>query len=364
MKLCFIADATSVHTKRWAEYFSNTGHEVHLITYELPEEPMASVHLHVVGSMFKSLYLAFPFRHLKIMRIVKKIKPDIVHAHFITKFGFHGALLGFHPLVMSAWGSDVLVIPYWSKLLFYFTKFSLKKADLVFATSHDAENELISTFGIDEAKIEMIPFGVDTELFKPCKDQTIADIVYILSNRNFSPVYNIQTFVHAIPLAIKDNDNLKFILIGSGPEEENIRSLVDELGVGDCVTFVGKITNDIMPEYLNSADIYVSTSLSDTTPVSVSEAMACGLSCIVTDVGGVKEVISDGDNGYLIQIGDYESLARKIVDLSFDLEKRGMIGRNARYTIRNKLDWSDLMHEVTIHYIKLKSQNLKLHELC
>ena len=358
MKLCFIADATTVHTKRWVEYFSSTGHEVHLITYEPPEEPISGVHLHVVGSMFKNLYLAFPFRHLKIMRLVKKIKPDIVHAHFITKFGFHGALLGFHPLVMSAWGSDVLVIPYWSKLLFYFTKFSLRKADLIFATSGDAENKLISTFGIDKNKIKMIPFGVDTELFKPSKNEAIIDTVYVLSNRNFSPIYNIQTFIHAIPLAIKENIDLKFILIGSGPEEGDIRSLVDELGVGDYVTFIGKIANDNMPEYLNSSDIYVSTSLSDTTPVSVSEAMACGLPCIVTDVGGVKEVISDGENGYLFKPGDYESLAKKIVDLSFDLEKRRIIGKNARLTIIEKLNWTNLMTEVAEDYVELTNDEM------
>lgn len=353
MRICLIADATSVHTQRWASFFVKHGDEVHLITYNPPIEPIAGVHLHVLYSMSSNLYIAFPFRHLKIMRIVNKIKPDIVHAHFITKFGFHGALLGFHPLVMSAWGSDVLVIPYWSKMLWYFTKFSLRKADMIFATSIDSENILVSVFGIDKDKIKMIPFGVDTELFKPKRDEKIADDVYVLSNRNFSPIYDIQTFVHAIPLAIKENNNLKFILIGSGPEEDNIRTLVDKLDVADYVTFIGKIANSKMPKYLNSADIYVSTSLSDTTPVSVSEAMACGLPCIVSDVGGVKEVISDGNNGFLFQPGDYNLLAKIIVDLSSDIEKRKMIGNNARQTIIEKLNWNNLMDKVTVDYVKL-----------
>lgn len=355
MKLCFIADATSIHTQRWVDYFLKEGHEIHLITYESPDEPTPGIHLHVVSSMVKNLYIAFPFRHIKIMRLVKQIKPDIVHAHFITKFGFHGALLGFHPLVMSAWGSDVLVIPSWSRLLFYFTKFSLRKADLIFATSGDAEDKLVSIFGIDNDKIKMIPFGVDTELFKPQKDKVTANNVNVLSNRNFFPIYNIETLVRAITLVIKHNEKLKFMLIGNGPEEADIRLLADELGVSDYVTFVGKVANNNMPEYLNSTDIYVSTSLSDTTPVSVSEAMACGLPCIVTDVGGVKEVISDGTNGYLFQPGDYKSLAMKIVDLSLNLQKRRIIGKNARQTIEHKLNWIDLMHEVSKHYEKLKA---------
>jgi len=353
MKLCFIADATTIHTQRWVEYFSKNGHEVHLITYEPPDELIQGIHLHVVGSRFSNLYLAFPFRHIKIMRIVKQINPDIVHAHFISKFGFHGALLGFHPLVMSAWGSDVLVIPYWSKLLWYFTKISLKRADLIYATSGDVENKLISNFNIRTDKIKMVPFGVDTNLFKPGYKKQTLDNVVVLSNRNFLPIYDIRTFIYAIPSAIEQNNKLKFLLIGSGPDEAEIRLLVNELEVTDYVTFIGKTTNTDMPECLHLANIFVSTSLSDTTPVSVSEAMACGLPCIVTDVGGVKEVISNGVNGYLFKPGDYKLLADKIVELSFDSEKCRKIGENARQTIIENLDWTNLMMVVTKDYSKM-----------
>jgi len=350
VKICFIADATSIHTQRWADYFMKEGHEIHLITYLGPKVLMPGVNLHVVSPKFNSLYLSFPFSHFRIRRIVKHLKPDIIHSHFITKFGFHGALLGFHPFFISAWGSDVLVIPYWSRILFYFTKFSLKKADIVYATSGDVEQKIISIFGVAAQKIRMIPFGVDTKLFVPTEKKATSDYTIVLSNRRFFPIYDLRTFVRAMQVSIEQDPNLRFILIGDGPEESAICSYINELGVSEYVSLVGEVENSEMPRYLQSSDIYVSTSLSDTTPVSVSEAMACELTCIVTNVGGVKEIISDGVNGFLIKPGDYETLAQKIVELSSNPQLRESIGTNARETIINKLDWWSLMEKVNQDY--------------
>ncbi len=355
MKLCFIADATTVHTKRWVEYFSSTGHEVHLITYESPEEPIPGVYLYVVGSMFKNLYLAFPFRHLKIMRLVKKIKPDIVHAHFITKFGFHGALLGFHPLVMSAWGSDVLVIPRNSKLLWYFTKFSLRKADLIYAVSKDMETKIVSSFGIPNNCVKVVPFGVDMTLFHP--KSSLSDKqdgkTTVFSNRNFLEVYNIETLINAIPLVIEKNENIRFVIKGSGPLERSLKELASSLNVDEYVTFVGWTEYHDMPKYLHNCDIYVSTAISDGTPVSVLEAMACGKTCIVTDVGGVGEWIEDGVSGCLVPPQHPQVLADKILELAMDPTKRDALGKEAYGVVTERGDWYNIMKCVRDDYKKL-----------
>jgi len=355
MKLCFIADATTVHTQRWVDYFSKEGHDVHLITYEPPDKPISGVHVHVVGSMFKNMYLAFPFRHIKIMRLVKQIKPDIVHAHFITKFGFHGALLGFRPLVMSAWGSDVLVIPYWSKLLFYFTKFSLKRADKIYAVSEDMAQKITSNFGIPANDVEVVPFGVDTELFQPGSGnkRKSSDRIVVLSNRNFLEVYNIETLINAIPLVIGKNKNVHFVIKGSGPLERSLKELVSTLNVNECVTFVGWTEYHDMPKYLHSCDIYVSTAISDGTPVSVLEAMACGKACIVTGVGGVGEWIKDDVSGCLIPPQQPHILAEKILELAGDPAKRDVLGKEAYRVVTERGDWYNIMKWVEDDYRSL-----------
>ncbi|MCD4703157.1 MAG: glycosyltransferase, partial [Methanosarcinaceae archaeon] len=173
MKICLIADATSIHTQRWANYFVQQGEDVHLITYEFPQTEISGVEVHVIRSLSNSLYLAFIPRHLKMLLLIRKLKPDIVHAHFISKFGFHAAFLGFRPLVMTAWGDDILIIPYWSKLLWYFTKITLKKADLIYAVSEDMAEKIISNFGISPDTVKVVPFGVDTEMFQPVTKEKI-----------------------------------------------------------------------------------------------------------------------------------------------------------------------------------------------
>ena len=355
MKLCFIADATAVHTVRWVEYFSNSGYDVHLITYEPPSEPIPEVHLHIVNPMFSNLYLAFPFRHLKIMRLVRKIKPDIVHAHFITKFGFHGALLGFHPLVMSAWGSDVLVIPYWSKLLFYFTKFSLKKADKIYAVSKDMATKIVSHFGIPDDNVKVVPFGVDMKLFHPefkHNDKEDGKII-VFSNRNFLEVYNIETLINAIPLVIEKNENICFAIKGSGPLEMSLKELVSTSNLDKYVTFVGWTEYHDMPKYLHNCDIYVSTAISDGTPVSVLEAMACGKACIVTDVGGVGEWIEDDVSGCLVPPQQPHILAEKILELARDPAKRDVLGKEAYGVVTERGNWHNIMKWVRDDYEKL-----------
>jgi len=352
MKLCFIADATAIHTRRWVEYFSKGGHEVHLITYEPPDKPIHGIHLHVVNSRFSNLYLSFPFRHIRIMRIVKQIKPDIVHAHFISKFGFHGALLGFHPLVMSAWGSDVLVIPYWSKLLWYFTGFCLKRADRIYAVSGDISNKIISNFTISAEDVKVVPFGVDIDLFYPViKDQKILnEKVVVLSNRNFIEVYNIETLINAIPVVIKNNKNIHFMIKGTGPQENSLKELAHHLKIDDYVTFIGWTEYKDMPKYLHDCDVYVSTALSDGTPVSVLEAMACQKACIVTDVGGVSEWIEDDVNGCLIPPRQPHILAQNILKLANDPVKRERIGKLAYNTIKKKGNWEDIMKGIMGDY--------------
>ena len=359
MKLCFIADATSIHTKRWCEYFSEEGHEVHLITYEPPEEPMASVHLHVVGSMFKSLYLAFPFRHLKIMRIVKKIKPDIVHAHFITKFGFHGALLGFHPLVMSAWGSDVLVIPDNSKLLWYFTKFSLKRADLIYAASKDIMNKITGNFSVSSEKVKVNIHGVDVGLFRPMQDKLDQNAIVVFSNRNFDPVYNIKTLIDSICPTVSKNSNIEFMIMGKGPEEEKLKKYARDIGVNEYINWIDWIDFKDMPKYLNSCDIYVSTALSDGTPVSMLEAMACGKPCIITDVGGVSEWIKYGVTGLLVKPEQPKELADKIIELADNSEKRIMMGNNAYNLVLKSANKFAIMGDVELDYRNLANKYSK-----
>lgn len=350
MRICLIADATSIHTQRWAQYFARSGDEVHLITYEPSTFDYSGVILHVIRSPFTNLYLSFVPRHLKIYFLVKKLKPDIVHAHFISKFGFHAAFLGFSPVVMSAWGDDILIIPHWSKLLWHFTKISMKRANLIYAASEDIRTRICSDFNISPLKVKVNTHGVDVHLFSPVEVQRSADKCIILSNRNFYPVYNLETLIESISIAVSKTNDLYFIIIGQGPEEKKIRALIKEKGVNNYVHIVGAVDSNKMPEMLNSADIYISTSISDGTPVSMLEAMSCALPCIMTDVGGIHEWIKHGETGILVPPKCPSNIAESILSLASDRKKREYIGRNARELVLKYGNKSEIMRDVARDY--------------
>lgn len=355
MKLCFIADGRSIHTQRWCEYFADR-HEVHLITYDPMGRRLDGVIEHVVASPFENLYLSFWPRHLRVARIVKQIGPDLVHAHFIAKYGFHLPFLGVRPTVVSAWGDDVLILPQRSRLLSLFTGYVLRHADLVYAVSRNIKRRIENDFGIAEGKVRYLPFGIDTDLFSPAPAaKSVPSVVSVLCNRGFFPVYDISTLVRGFCQAHRRDQRLRLVLKGDGPERDAIVALVRSLGIEEIVSFRARSPFAEVPRDYREADIYVSTALSDGTPVSLLEAMASGLPCIATNVGGVPEWVSDGVDGVLIPPGDPEILAERLLDLASRPQLRAALGARARSRVLENGDWYKLMPRAEKDYQELVS---------
>jgi len=363
MKICFIADGRTIHTQRWIEYFSKEN-EVHLITYDPMPNRIEGVSEHLIPGRFNNLYLDFWPRHLKIQRLIKEINPDLIHAHFITKYGFHLPSGKKYPTIVSAWGDDVLILPPRSRLIHYFTKKILEQVDLIYGVSHDIISHIIDDFGIEPGKIKYLPFGVDTRMFSPSDKSGLFDSEHItvFSNRGFYPVYDMRTLIEGFELAYSDNDNLRLFLKGEGPELDEIRQLADVKGLGDIVTFLKRTDYSEVPVDLNKSDIFVTTAVSDGTPVSLLETMSTETAIIATGVGGVPEWITDGENGILIRPKDPKHLAEKILHIAGDEGLRERLGENARRTVLERADWWKLMAEAEKDYrtlIKKYNQDIR-----
>ena len=355
MRLCFIADGRSIHSQRWVEYFG-TSHEVHLITYDPMGRSIAGVTEHVIPSLFENLYLSFWPRHIRVRRLIRDIDPDLVHAQFITKYGFHLPLRGRWPTVVSAWGDDILILPPRSRLIRAFTKRVLEAVDLVYAVSEHIKDCIIEDFGISPEKVRYLPIGIDTAVFSPGTGETEPGRpIVIFSNRGFFPVYDTRTLLAGFATASKVNPGLTLLLKGGGPEEGEMRRLVTSMNLSGAVTFKGRSQYSDVPGDLQRADIFISAATSDGTPVSVLEAMATGLPCIATRVGGVPEWIVDGENGLLIPPGDPEALSRAILILVADPLLRRRLGARARETVRERADWGRLMVRVEDDYKEIIS---------
>jgi len=339
MRICYVADGASIHTQRWVNYFAGKGHEVHLICWKLMPGYDENIHIHLLTRLTPKMWTVsrYPsalFWIFQTRRLIKKIKPEIVDGHFITVYGFLAACSGFHPLVVSTWGSDVLIHPKRNFLLKAIAKYALAKADIVTAYAELLKIRLME-LGTEPQKINLVNFGTDTDKFKPAQrnkklqeELGIVDSPTVISLRSLEPIYDIETLINSIPIVLKEIPEAKFVIAGGGSQEAKLKEQAKSLGISQSVKFTGRMPNDRLPEYLNSADIYVSTSLSDAgLASSTAEAMACGLAVIITDFGDNKKWVEDGTNGFLIPLSDPQVLASKIIQLIRNKEIRDKFGQ-------------------------------------
>ena len=317
---------------------------------------LSGVTEHVISSRWKNLYLSFIPRHIAIKRLVKTIRPDIIHAHFIAKYGFHLPDLQFRPTVVSAWGDDVLILPKKSRLISWYTKKVLDSVDLVYAVSRNIGDHIVSDFAIPEKKVHYLPFGIDTDLFTPQPDagtqanQYDRDLLepgFLSCVRYEDPCPRVCPCVQGEPGTPADAQGR-----GAGRKRES-GSWSSALGLDNQITFRKKTAYADVPRDYQDADIFITTSVSDGTPVSVLEAMSSGLPCIATSVGGIPEWIEHKVTGLLIQPGSPEQVAEAIMSLARDPQLRKRLGTAARNMIVKNGQWNTLMAQAEKDYLAL-----------
>src|SRR5436309_2186979 len=159
MKLCFLADAGSIHTRRWVEYFAGRGHEVHLLSMRPASYARVTVHV-IRPPLGRGGYLAAA---LAARRVVRALEPELVHAHYASSYGLWGALSGFHPLILSVWGSDVHDFPRQGPLQRRLLAWNLRRADVLRATSQALADET-AAFAPAGTPLHRTPSGIDTDL--------------------------------------------------------------------------------------------------------------------------------------------------------------------------------------------------------
>ena len=378
MRICFIADGISIHTKRWVNYFAQKGHEVHLISFRFTagyEGYDIRVQTHSLIRLLPQIgmlsgYLSGILWLFQVRRLVKRIRPDILDAHYIEVPAYLAVASGFHPLILTAWGSDILVTPKQNAIYRLLIKYSLKKADLVVCRTSFMREEIIKLGGHSE-KIRISFLGVNTKEFNPAKRseelRQILDISnlipVVISTRALRPIYDMQTLVTAIPLVLKDVHQAKFAIVGEGEQRKYLETLAKSLAILDSIRFVGCIPHEKISQFLASSDVYVSTSLSDGTPSSLLEAMACGLAPVVTDIDANRSWIQDGENGFLVPMRDHEMLAAKITLLIKNDDIRSRFGEINMKIVKEKAEHDVQLKKLEEIYTGLLRDILKKQDI-
>lgn len=353
MKICYLANAASIHTERWASHFARRGHDVTVVS--LTNARIDGVDLRWIGPDPNvrgrvAYLLAVP----RLRRLLREIKPDVVHAHYAGGYGLTAALSGFQPLALTAWGSDVLILPRVSRLMRWLVQFALRRADLVTSMA-DHMTGTIRGLGVSEERVLTLPFGVDTNLFRlrPGFGGGPSGHPTIVSTRHLEPLYNVGLLIEAMPAIAAAVPHVKLLVIGDGSERARLQSRVRDLDLARRVVFLGRKRPIEIAGYLSDADLFVSTSLSDGNNISLNEAMACGAFPIATDIPANREWIRHGRNGFLTDLHDPGTLAGLAIQALAGAELRAKAAETNWEIVQHRGCWADAMETMEQHYRNL-----------
>jgi len=259
MKILYVSDAASVHTRRWAQAFRDAGAQVHVASLRPAQIDGVTVHVLPTFGLGKLGYLLC----VPVLRsLAQRLRPDVVHAQYVTSYGFLAAAAGLAPLVVTAWGTDVLISPRHSRAARWLAGRALRAADRV-TTVAEHMNGAVIALGAAPDKVLALPFGVDTELFRlPESARAEPPPLRVISTRNFGPVYSVSTVIDAVGRARAAGLALQLDLVGDGALRGELEAQVRAANLGDIVRFHGHVDADALVRLLGQAHVFVSSALS------------------------------------------------------------------------------------------------------
>lgn len=303
LHLCLIGDAASIHLRRWALAMVERGFRVSAISATAQEiDGVRVIALPPVRSHYQ-WFLRLP----ALRRVMRALAPDIVHAHYITSYGLWGAACGRRPLVLTAWGSDILVTPRRNAVLRELTGWTLRRASLITADSRDVLSE-ISGYR-PRAALHEVFWGADTERFRPHEGPREPGF-HIASMRSWESNYRIDVVVRAFAkfVAARTASAAVLHLFGGGSQAASLRKLVSDLGIAEQVVWHGWLAPQVLADRLAACDLSVTVPESDATSVSLLESMACGLPVITSDLPANRQWVTP-HSGHVVSVGDVDALA-------------------------------------------------------
>jgi len=343
LKICYLAHAHSVHTMKWIQYFIEKGHDVSLISFNDPLWQVRGLKFYKLKKLI-STRIDFLLNVGRVKRLLKQISPDILHAHYATDYGFLGALTGFHPFILSVWGSDIYITPRRSFLHKMAVEFNLGNADEICSTSR-AMAEETRKYLKNKVNINITPFGVDTDIFRPMKKSinvneiVIGAVKALEKNKGYGTDLLIEVFAE---LAAK-HDGLKLKIVGDGNHRCELEELAASLGIADKVEFLGQIKHSEMPQFMSDLDIFccLSRSGNESFGVSPAEASSCGVPVISSRAGGLPEVIKDLETGLLVETNNKGQIMDAFKILIQRPGLRALLGANGRKFVQQNYEWRD-----------------------
>ncbi|MDO8601159.1 MAG: glycosyltransferase family 4 protein [bacterium] len=284
---------------------------------------------------------ALPFIFLRSFSLILSKKINLLHCQ-----GFLGSCMGYCL-------SKITGIPYIATVQrlegkSFFKKIVYRNAKVCIAAS-SAIKKYFEEIGC--SNIEVIPNGVDLKRFNNLKRRP-GDGFIVMTVARLEKVKGIDYLIRAFARpGLLGRPGLKLFVIGDGSERKNLENLTKELGLGESVKFVGQILPEGIPEYLAMADCFVLPSLKEGFGIAILEAMAASVPVVATRVGGILDIIKDGETGILVEPKDPESIAQAIYKIYSQPDFARHCVNNAMAGLA-RYDWGNIADEVYKIYQK------------
>jgi L-malate glycosyltransferase len=342
------------------------GHEIHFISSSMPfrlNKIYGNIYYHEVSVNQYSVFQYPPYDLAlanKIAEVAKREQLDVLHAHYAVPHAVCAVLArqmvgGKLKIVTTLHGTDITVLGY-DPSLSDMIKFGIEQSDVVTAVSNALVRQTYELLDVQKP-IQTIYNFVDERVY--CrKDVSYLKKEYgigenekvIIHVSNFRKVKRVPEVVRAFSL-IRKQLPAKLLLVGDGPEMPVVSRLVEELGLNEDVRFLGK--QDRLDELYSISDVKLLLSEKESFGLVLLEAMACGVPCIGTTIGGIPEVIEDGETGFLCELGNVEEVAEKAMQILTDPHLHTYMAKQAVQTVYKKFHSREIVGQYEDIYVSL-----------
>lgn len=400
-RIALLGAANSIHLQRWANALAARGQAVSLLSQQRCAPALLDPAVECVW-----LPHARGFGYLANARAVRRHltawRADLLNAHYASGYGTTAALCGFRPTLLSVWGSDVYDFPYQTLVTGHarrrrtlegdetrgakgdvpgggsgsgtgtggdtlrgrLLRWNLRRATALAATSHAMARQVHRLLPeLPDGAISITPFGVDLAGFAPgpgaCgPGQREPGRLTLGSVKSLAPKYGIDLLLRAFAGVLRDPQvralpaECRLLIVGDGPQRPALEALARALGIDDRTTFAGAVAHRDVPHWLNQLDIYCAPSRLDSESfgVAVIEASACALPVVVSDAGGLPEVVRHGETGLVVPRDDAAALQAALTRLVLDGALRTALGRAGRAHVARAYAWADCVDRMLACY--------------
>jgi L-malate glycosyltransferase len=351
VRLLVMGDARSVHTERWCRYFEQAGFDVALFSLEpntITTEAKFFPGKRPTGMGVIDYFLAKP----RFRKVLDQFRPDLVNAHFVVSYGWLASYCRVCPVVTTAWGSDLLLLPQSSALHRVRIKRALRHA--AYCTVDNQNLHDVAAQYVGPEKIFRAVMGVEREVFETTGKSVFPPEgrLRIIAPRGLRRVYDPETILSAAQL-LKGKIDFHIDLIGKNPEAKTYGEEIAARSLSDFITIVPPLPHSEYVTTLKQYDVYLSASLSDSTSVALLEAMAVGAIPVVSDIEGNREWVTGGISGFAFKPGSASSLADAIITAAGRRRDFPAIAAGNRQKVQTDAIWEDNMERVKNLFLRL-----------